>query len=105
MRLNDSTEGPWLSPDPLGGDITNPQSLNRYAYALNNPTTLTDHYPLRETLEEIPKGAVGGKPVDPQQRLQGPVRSQQPGVREPPRPRHDRHQKRRERLARIDGVR
>jgi RHS repeat-associated protein len=32
----------WLSPDPLGGDITNPQSLNRYAYAMNNPTTLTD---------------------------------------------------------------
>jgi len=31
-----------MSPDPLGGDITNPQSLNRYAYALNNPTTLTD---------------------------------------------------------------
>ncbi len=26
----------------LGGDITNPQSLNRYAYALNNPTTLND---------------------------------------------------------------
>jgi len=31
-----------MTPDPLGGDITNPQSLNRYAYALNNPTTLTD---------------------------------------------------------------
>ncbi len=34
--------GRWLSPDPLGGDITNPQSLNRYTYALNNPTSLTD---------------------------------------------------------------
>ena len=32
----------WLSPDPLAGDITNPQSLNRYAYALNNPATVTD---------------------------------------------------------------
>ncbi len=32
----------WLSPDPLGGDVTNPQSLNRYAYVMNNPTTLTD---------------------------------------------------------------
>jgi hypothetical protein len=31
-----------MSPDPLGGDITNPQSLNRYAYVMNNPTTLTD---------------------------------------------------------------
>ena len=34
--------GRWLSPDPLAGDITNPQSLNRYAYALNNPTNLID---------------------------------------------------------------
>jgi RHS repeat-associated protein len=34
--------GRWLSPDPLAGDILNPQSLNRYAYARNNPTTLTD---------------------------------------------------------------
>jgi RHS repeat-associated protein len=34
--------GRWLSPDPLGGDVTNPQSLNRYAYVLNNPTTLID---------------------------------------------------------------
>jgi RHS repeat-associated protein len=34
--------GRWLSPDPLGGDVTNPQSLNRYAYVLNNPTSLTD---------------------------------------------------------------
>ena len=32
----------WLSPDPLAGDITNPQSLDRYAYALNNPTTVTE---------------------------------------------------------------
>jgi RHS repeat-associated protein len=32
----------WLSPDAVGGDIMNPQSLNRYAYALNNPTTLND---------------------------------------------------------------
>lgn len=37
--------GRWLSPDPAGlgaVDLTNPQSLNRYAYALNNPTTFTD---------------------------------------------------------------
>jgi RHS repeat-associated protein len=34
--------GRWLSPDPMGGDVTNPQSLNRYAYALNSPTSLTD---------------------------------------------------------------
>jgi len=32
----------WLSPDPLAGDISNPQSLNRYAYVLNNPESAID---------------------------------------------------------------
>src|SRR5579875_3159321 len=34
----------WMSPDPYSGsyDLTNPQSFNRYAYALNNPLSLTD---------------------------------------------------------------
>ena len=41
-RSYGSTPGRWMSPDPLGGDITNPQSLNRYAYALNNPTSFID---------------------------------------------------------------
>ena len=39
------TWGRWLNPDPAGlaaASPANPQSLNRYAYALNNPTTLTD---------------------------------------------------------------
>jgi len=34
--------GRWMTPDPGGGDVTNPQSLNRYAYSLNNPTSLSD---------------------------------------------------------------
>jgi uncharacterized protein RhaS with RHS repeats len=37
--------GRFLSPDPSGltyADITNPQSLNLYSYALNNPLTNTD---------------------------------------------------------------
>ena len=34
--------GRWPSPDPLGGDVSNPQSLNRYAYVLNDPGALTD---------------------------------------------------------------
>jgi RHS repeat-associated protein len=37
--------GRWLSPDPGGlkaVSLDNPQSWNMYAYALNNPTTLTD---------------------------------------------------------------
>ena len=39
------TQGRWISPDPAGlaaVDLTNPQSLNRYAYVRNNPTTLAD---------------------------------------------------------------
>jgi RHS repeat-associated protein len=42
FRNYEQNLGRWMSPDLLGGDITNPQSLNRYAYALNNPTTLID---------------------------------------------------------------
>ena len=41
-RQYSSNQGRWMTPDPLGGDITNPQSFNRYAYALNNPETLVD---------------------------------------------------------------
>jgi RHS repeat-associated protein len=39
------TEGRWISPDPAGlaaVDLTNPQSLNRYAYVNNNPLGLVD---------------------------------------------------------------
>lgn len=32
--------GRWMSPDPVGRDVTNPQTLNRYSYVLNNPTSL-----------------------------------------------------------------
>ncbi len=32
----------WMSPDRLAGDVANPQSLNRYAYALNNPASMID---------------------------------------------------------------
>ena len=42
FRMYTSQYGRWLSPDPLAGHITNPQSLNRYAYVMNNPTTRTD---------------------------------------------------------------
>src|SRR3990172_1114060 len=32
----------WQTPDPLAGDVIDPQSLNRYAYVLNNPTNGID---------------------------------------------------------------
>jgi hypothetical protein len=31
-----------MTPDPLGGNVSDPNSLNRYAYVLNNPTNLID---------------------------------------------------------------
>ena len=40
-----SSQGRWLSPDPAGlgaVDPTNPQSWNRYVYALNNPLSAID---------------------------------------------------------------
>ena len=41
-RMFSSTQGRWLSPDPLFGSVANPQSLNRYAYVLNNACSATD---------------------------------------------------------------
>ena len=32
----------WLTPDPQGGEVSVPQSLNRYAYVVDNPASLTD---------------------------------------------------------------
>jgi RHS repeat-associated protein len=44
FRQLSSAQGRWMSPDPYDGsyDATNPQSLNRYAYVLNNPLSATD---------------------------------------------------------------
>jgi len=41
-RFYASNLGRWHSPDPLAGDPANPQSLNRYSYVLNDPTTNSD---------------------------------------------------------------
>jgi RHS repeat-associated protein len=43
-RQYSNTQGRWLRPDPYYGsyDLSNPQSFNRYAYALNIPLSLTD---------------------------------------------------------------
>jgi RHS repeat-associated protein len=45
FREHSRTQGRWISPDPGGlsaVDLSNPQSLNRYAYVMNTPTTLVD---------------------------------------------------------------
>ncbi len=49
-----------MTPHPLGGEVSNPQSLNRYAYVLNNPTTFVD--PLGLTEQVLP----GCDPSDPE---------------------------------------
>ena len=51
FRMYESNLGRWMTPDPVAGDITNPQSLNRYAYVLNNPTNFTDPLGLDCTAE------------------------------------------------------
>ncbi len=47
FRQYSTTEGRFCSIDPVAGDITNPQSLNRYAYVRNNPSNLIDPLGLR----------------------------------------------------------
>jgi len=51
FRQYASTQGRWMTPDPLGlgaFDLSNPQSLNLYAYVVNNPVNLMDPLGLQE---------------------------------------------------------
>ena len=44
-RLYHDGQGRWVSPDPAGlgaVDLTNPQSLNRYVYVMNDPLDNVD---------------------------------------------------------------
>jgi RHS repeat-associated protein len=41
-RYYDAQIGRFMSLDPWGGDIKDPQSLNKYSYTLNNPLKYTD---------------------------------------------------------------
>ncbi|MGO4652262.1 polymorphic toxin type 43 domain-containing protein [Arthrobacter sp. 2RAF22] len=42
-RTLDPETATWTSQDPWHGLLAAPQTLNRYAYVTNNPTTLTDY--------------------------------------------------------------
>jgi RHS repeat-associated protein len=55
-----SAQGRWLAPDPYMGsyDLMNPQSMNRYAYVLNNPTSSVDPGGLM-VCQAIPCGSGG----------------------------------------------
>jgi RHS repeat-associated protein len=47
FREYHTTQGRWISPDPVGlaaVDPSNPQSWNRYAYVVNNPLGLIDPF-------------------------------------------------------------
>ena len=48
-RFYSSRVGRFMSMDPLSGSIGNPQSLNRYAYVMNDPVNMID-----------PSGMMGG---------------------------------------------
>ena len=50
-RYYDSEIGRFLSIDPWAGDITNPQTLNKYAYTVNNPLKYVD--PTGEVVELV----------------------------------------------------
>jgi len=42
FRYYNSRVGRFMSPDPIEGDVGDPQSLNRYTYVVNDPVNLTD---------------------------------------------------------------
>ena len=41
-RYDASSLGRFMTPDPLGGRLVNPQTLNKYSYVANNPINFTD---------------------------------------------------------------
>ncbi len=41
-RYNASSLGRFMSPDPLGGKLVSPQTLNKYSYVANNPVNFID---------------------------------------------------------------
>jgi len=42
FRQYDPSQGRWTGVDPLAGNFSDPQSLTRYAYILNDPVNRTD---------------------------------------------------------------
>src|SRR2546421_1151233 len=48
-RKYESTAGRWTSPDPMPGNIGDPQSFNRYTYTQNDPVNFVDPTGLLES--------------------------------------------------------
>jgi len=57
-RYYASHHGRWLSPDPKIGQLSNPQSLNRYTYGGSNPVNFTDINGLSYNSNSINSGSV-----------------------------------------------
>jgi RHS repeat-associated protein len=55
-RKYENRAGRWTSTDPLAGSISDPQSLNRYAYVNNDPVNFVDPSGLDETPGPCPLG-------------------------------------------------
>jgi RHS repeat-associated protein len=62
-RYYNSRLGRFMSGDPLDGDITDPQTLNRYAYVRNNPINEIDPSGLSGYC--LPWGCYGSSPIPP----------------------------------------
>jgi len=60
FRQYSSTQGRWMSPDPYDGSykLSDPQSLNRYSYARNNPLNSVD--PLGLMIDQTGSDTGGG---------------------------------------------
>lgn len=68
-RYYDPTIGRFISPDTVVQDLSNPQTLNRYSYCINNPLKYTDpsgnYLCLSDRLEgELDAGEAMGLPLD-----------------------------------------
>ena len=59
-RLYDPEVGRFLQPDPLVADPGDPQALNRYSYAYNNPLSWIDPSGLQPSCPECGGGGGGG---------------------------------------------
>jgi len=64
-RVQDAVLGRFLSPDSHIPDPTNPQSYNRYSYALNNPLTRIDPSGFEDETVPADGGAFSPGPIDP----------------------------------------